>query len=666
MASKNQTQKIPALSMRAEIGATDDAKRTVDLVWTTGAKVLRSSWDMGPFYEELSLDPKHVNLKRLNNGAPFLADHNSYNVARTLGVVESARIEGNKGIATIRFAKAEDDPEADLVFRKIKDKIIQNVSVGYRVHKFEKVEGGEGKTPTMRATSWEPYEISAVSMGADDGAGFRSAKPEDRNECIFLSRSTESGTMTEEEMKAAAEAKALAERNAEALRVEIQTAERERISGINAAVRAAKLDNAVAEKMISGGVSLVDARAEVLNQLATRSDAEVIEGHSRVEVTDDNKDKFIRGASAAMFERSGATKLIEDAKKRGGKTFLAVDLDPGEFRGMGFEAAARACLERAGVSTRGIHDREKLFRMALSQRAGYAGTSDFAVLLENVMYKSLRAAFDVQSDTWSRWMGTDEVQDFKPSNRFELGSFGTLPLKGENGEYKNLAIPDGAKKTLTTETRGAIIGISREMLINDDLGAMNNIATAFGRTAGRSIEVAAYALLNENSGLGPTMADSSPFFDNTARGNVATGAALSAAALDLDRQKMRQQMDLSENDYLDLNPSILLINGTLESAARVLNADQYDPAQVGQKSNTARGMFADIVSSPRLGATGTKRYLFTASKEAFKCVFLAGQGQGPVMETENGFRTDGVEWKVRTEFKCQAFDPKQALYNAGT
>ncbi len=665
MASKNDTAKVPPLSMRASLtpDTVDAEARTVELVWTTGARVMRGFYER--FWEELSLDPKHVNLKRLNNGAPFMADHGS-STAEQVGVVVSAKLEGKRGTAVVRFVKAGVDPEADKLFEKIRDGIVQNVSVGYRIHKMEKLEESSDKIPVYRATSWEPYEISAVAMGADDGAGFRSAGTE-TNDCIFLSRNTESGTMNEEEMKAAAEAKALEERTAAEAKVKAEAiaSERERISGISAAVRAAKLDESDAKRMIDAGTTLVNARAEVLEKLAQRTEASPIEGHSRVEVTADDRDQFIRGVSAGMFERSGATRMIEEAKKRGGRTFVNVDTDPAQFRGVGFQRAARLCLERKGVSTKHIHDPAVLFRMALAQRDGYAGTSDFAILLENVLYKSLRAAFDVQSDTWSRWMGTDEVQDFRASNRFELGSFGTLPVKGENEEYKNMAIPDGAKKTLTTETRGAIIGISREMLINDDLGAMNNLAASFGRTAGRSIEVAAYELLNLNSGLGPTMADSSPFFDNTARGNVSTGAALTAAALDLDRQKMRQQMDLSENDYLDLQPSILLINGTLESAARVLNADQYDPAQVGQKTNIAKGMFTDIVSSPRLGATGTKRYLFTANKEAFKCVFLAGSGQGPVMETENGWRTDGVEWKVRTDFKVQAFDPKQALYNAG-
>jgi hypothetical protein len=53
--------------------------RTVDVIWTTGAPVLRGY--LSQYWEVLSLEPKHVRLKRLNNGAPFLNSHNSYDVS---------------------------------------------------------------------------------------------------------------------------------------------------------------------------------------------------------------------------------------------------------------------------------------------------------------------------------------------------------------------------------------------------------------------------------------------------------------------------------------------------------------------------------------------------------------------------------------------------------
>jgi hypothetical protein len=99
----------------------------------------------------------------------------------------------------------------------------------------------------------------------------------------------------------------------------------------------------------------------------------------------------------------------------------------------------------------------------------------------------------------------------------------------------------------------------------------------------------------------------------------------------------------------------------------VLNTDAYDPAQTGQKSNTARGAFQDIVSTPRLDVnSATRRYIFCAAKEAFVCVFRDGAGEGPVLTSQEDFRRDGMSWKAKMEFKVNAFDPKQAVTNAGT
>lgn len=664
----DQKRNITSLSMRAALtpSTANDEARTVDITWTTGAAVLRTShWD-DPFYEELSLDPKHVRLGRLGSGAPFLDGHDA---SRQIGVIERASLNGDIGIATVRFPKKGTDPEADKKFELIRQGIVKNVSVGYRVHKFQDVTPQGVTSPkTLRAVDWEPYEISSVSMGADDGAKTRAA--DELNECVFIvnrgAPQTESSKMNEQEI-AAAKAKADEQRAAE-LKTATEAAakaERERSQGIRTAVRAAKLEDSFADQLINDGTSLDKARAAVLDKLATASDAVRIDSHPSVTVTDDNRDKFVRGMSAYLFEKAG-NGLIEQAIKRKAKGFEGVELDGSPYRGMRLSDVARLCAEREGHSTKGIYDTERLIKLALHSRNGYATPSDFSVLFENVMYKTMRAAYAVQSDTWRRFMGTDTVQDFRDSNRFLNGSFGTLPVVPEDAEYTNLSVPDGAKNVINTETRGAIIGLSRHAIVNDDMGALVDVSARFGATAGKSIEAAAYAMLALNSGLGPTMADSQPFF-HTNRANVSTSAALTGAALDLDRVHMRKQLDISSNDYLDLDPKILLVPVNLETLARSINTDAFDHDSTKlQKRNMQQNMFNDIVSSPRLTASTTRRYLFTDAKEAFKVVFLAGSGEGPTIESQEGFRRDGVEWKVRIDFKVNPYDPKTAVTNAGT
>src|SRR5678816_2201661 len=99
-------------------------------------------------------------MGRLNNGAPLLSNHDGGDIASVIGVVESARIENGKGIATIRFAKAEDSPEAERVFRLVKDGILQNISVGYQTYALEETGKARDGIPVFRATDWEPFELS--------------------------------------------------------------------------------------------------------------------------------------------------------------------------------------------------------------------------------------------------------------------------------------------------------------------------------------------------------------------------------------------------------------------------------------------------------------------------------------------------------------------------
>ncbi len=657
------TKNIPALSLRAAVEpkTVNADARTVEVVWTTGAKVLRSNWLDGQFWEELSLDPRHVRLGRLNNGAPFLMDHDGRSVAAVAGVVESARLEGSKGVATIRFVRAGVDPEADKLFEKVRDGIVQNISVGYRIHKFEKQEGGEAKVPTFRATDWEPFEISAVSMGADDGAGFRSADAT-TNPCEFISLE-QRNNMDPKDVKAPETAPVV---DVNAVREEAVKAERARVAGINAACRVLGAGaDAASQKFIAEGKALDVVRAEVLEQLAQRSEAlpPAETAHVRATVTDDNRDKFVRGVSAWLFEKSGRSEIAE-AKRRNLPEFAKVETDGGEFRGMTLVDVARACLERAGVSTRSMYNRHEIVKRALQLRGGAASISDFPILFENVLHKSMRAAYAVQPHTWRRWCGTDTVSDFRDAHRFLNGSFGTLPVVAEGGEYENLSIPDGEKLSIQTQKRGAIISVTDEMLINDDMGAMADLATRFGSTAGRSIDSSVYALLALNSGLGPTMSDSQPFFHSN-RANVSSASgAISVANLDKDRQTMRAQTDADGNDFLDLVPSILLVSPALYATAKVLNAAQFDhDGTEFQKPSAVVGMFSDIIDSQRL--TGTRRYVFTGAKEAFKVVFLEGTGEGPTMETDSEFRTDGMSWKVKLYYKAVPFDPKHAVTSSG-
>src|SRR5262245_27809909 len=163
---------LPTLLFRAsfEPSTIDAEKRTAVLRWSTGAKVLRGGLFTDPFYEALSLDPSAVRMDRLKNGAPLLNAHSSGNVLDQIGVVEDAWLEGGQGLARVRFS---DRSDVQPIFNDVKNGIIRNVSVGYRVYKFQDVSGDNDTMKTLKAVDWEPMELSMVPIGADAGASVR-------------------------------------------------------------------------------------------------------------------------------------------------------------------------------------------------------------------------------------------------------------------------------------------------------------------------------------------------------------------------------------------------------------------------------------------------------------------------------------------------------------
>lgn len=684
---------VGPLSTRAEVSSFDVAARTFEIVWSTGAAVLRSTWADGPFFEELSMAPSSIRMGRLTSGtAPFLMDHDGGKVVDQPGVIESARLAGGLGYATVRLAAAGIDPEVDRLFGKIADKIIRNVSVGYRVFKLAAVGDPKAEIPTFRAVDWEPYEVSAVSMGADASAHFRSDSKV-TNPCSVPTltnprASVRSGVpaMTPEET-AALKIKTDAETAANAARaLELQShgeaavkLDRERTAGITSACRSAKLGDKFAAELIAGKLDLTGARAVVLEELAKRTDATQETPSEGGRVTgvegEDSRDKFIRGASAWLFEKAGGG-VVERAVQlsqtgtlggnvRHAMQFKKLELDGGEFRGMSLMDLARESLERRGVNTRRM-TRNQILDQALAQRDNaYAPTSDFAVLYENVIHKVLLGAYATAEDTWSLFAKTDTVPDFKLSNRYRAGSFGTMDVVAEGAEFKNKGIPDGMKLTIQTETKGNMIALSRQAIINDDMSANADLAARFGRGFRLTIEKEVYGLLLANSGLGPTY-NGQPFFHSQNANVNATGSALSVAGLDADRVILGSQKDISGNEFLALRPTILLVPLALGATAKRLNSADYDTdgSKLNQP-NVVKGLFQKVIDSPQI--TGTRRYMFTdpGIAAAIVVAFLEGSGEAPTLQQQLGWRTDGLEYKARMDAKAQIFDPKGAVTNAG-
>lgn len=445
---------------------------------------------------------------------------------------------------------------------------------------------------------------------------------------------------------------------------EAVAAERERVREIRGLAQRHSLPETWAATRIDAGDDIGDARVSALEELAKRTSSGGPSGvPAGVGIGTDERDKWLEGMADWLTVKAGYARLIEQhTEKRP---------DPGQFRGMSLLDIAREALHNAGVSTRGLPPLE-IARLAVSPRAadpGLGTTSDFPILLENVLHKMLQAAYDTAPDQWRAVAATGSVMDFRNHPRLRLGSLSRLDKILESGEFRQLHFPDAEKEVIKAETFGNLVGLTRQAIVNDDLDGFSRLTVMLGRAAARSIEIDLFALFELNSGLGPTMADGNALFDAAHNNIDGTGGAPSVTRFEAMRVLMAQQQDPDNNDFLNLRPDVFVGPIGLGAAARTAIEAQFDFDAGGtnpqfMKPNIVRDLLSTIVDTPRL--SGTRYYLLADPGIApvFEVVFLQGM-ESPQIEVQEGFDYDGVRWRIRHDYGVGATDFRGAVTNAG-
>ena len=369
---------------------------------------------------------------------------------------------------------------------------------------------------------------------------------------------------------------------------------------------------------------------------------------TRIEAGEDQSEKRNTAIVASVLARAGVSKESTAGNP---------------YRGHSLMDLARESLARAGVRCDGMT------KMEIVGAAFTQGTSDFPILLENTMHKALQSSYAIAADTWRRFCATGSVSDFRAHNRYQIGSLGDLVPVNELGEFTNKPIPDGRKQSVIVGTFGDIINLSRQAVINDDLGAFVGLAQARGRAAARTIENKVYAVLGLSSGIGPLLSDGKSII-HADHGNIAAVAGPpSVATLASVKLAMRAQKDVSGNDYLDLTPRILLVPDSLEDTARILNTAMYDPAATlstknPNTPNPYMGAYSDIIGTPRLSGTAWYAFADPSIAPVLEVSFLDGV-QEPFLEMEQGFTVDGARWKTRLDFGVSGVGYEGVVRNAG-
>lgn len=144
----------------------DKEKRTVEVAISSEFPVQR---EFG--IEVLDHSPESINLTRMNR-APLLDNHDR---GRQIGVVEACWLGSDRRLrARVRFSRSK---AAEEIWQDVLDGIRVNVSLSYLPHLMVPEYGPNGEE-RYRIISWEPYEVSSVSVPADPTVGVGRSSPE--------------------------------------------------------------------------------------------------------------------------------------------------------------------------------------------------------------------------------------------------------------------------------------------------------------------------------------------------------------------------------------------------------------------------------------------------------------------------------------------------------
>lgn len=668
-AQGTETRDLPVQVRAAtlEPSTFNDETGTVEVVWTQGARIRRYDWWNDKHYEEeLVVSPEAVDMTRFEAGTVQVLDgHRTYGgVGAILGIAERGWIENGEGRAVIRLSQRE---ELAGIVKDIKAGVIRAISFGYSVQRYEIVRAQDRtdgvNMDLYRAVAWTPQEISFVPVPADAGAGTR-GQPQASHErpsqggmpCEFIRAAAHPSATQEQRMPQ--ENKQGAGGTAEPNATTTTTPDSERsqsqaqhgsapgIEGARAAEIVELCQRHGVPEMAAGflreNATLDKVREAILDHMDQRDQQR--RGGSNVSITtvQDEHETCIRGMEEAIVHRMDPRAQLTDLARR--------------YRGLSLVEMAREALEGLGVSTRGLSRNEVATRAFQVRSAGYHTTGDFPSLLGGVGARRLRAAYEAYPSTFQLWARrAANLPDFRIVNVLAVGGAPELKKLNEAGEYTYGTITEDATG-YRAFSYGRAIAMTRQMFVNDDLGAFDRLLTRFGESARRLENRLVYEQITSN----PEMQDGTALFHSNHGNLQSSGSALALETMAKARANMRKQKDLDGKTVLNLSPSFLIVPAELEQLAYQLTSNNYVPAQASDVNEFRKGgrTAVEPIVEPLLDEVSTTAWYMAASSGQIDTVEYAyvDGSEGVRTETFVSEDVDGVKVRATLDFAAKVID----------
>lgn len=595
--------------------------RSFEVVWSTGAAVTRFDWWDGEFYDEtLDLSEGAVNLARLQAGGPVLIDHVT-STDRLAGSIipGSVRVERGNAIARVRLAQV---PELDSLAAKIRDGHLRTVSVGYLVHEYTRYPGGKGERDELRATNWEPTEISLTPVPADAGAIVRSRS----NETMTTKTTIRDADDSPEDPRAERGSKPSRRRTVDEADI-LRACSR---AGVSRDVERKLLEAHERDPMTKD-----ELLETMLDEVGKRRNSAPINANRHPGAGAASREAF----ADALYARLSGTEPTDAARP---------------FIGASITDMARALLEEAGEQVRWSRPTAVVDMIG---RAGQHTTGDFAWMIDSATNRFLLNTFSTTGSPLRQLARPRTLPDFKAAHGYAVEGPSGLRLVRESGEFKRSTLTE-TKDSIKLETYGEILSISRQAIVNDDLGAFAQVATFFARAAAETEASYLAAMIN---GTGATVRDGEPLYDAT-HGNLAgSGGAIDETTLSAARAAMRNQKNHDGESFANVTPRYLVVAPARETEAEKILAS-INPA-TSSNANPFAGAL-ELIVDPRLTGTGWRLFADPMQHPVLEIARLDGQ-EGVFTDTRVGFDVDGVEVKARIDLGVAAWDWRGTYLNPG-
>lgn len=591
-------------------GTADPDARTVQVTFATSTPVKRYSWDDGYYLEVLEISRDAIDASRMNEGMSLLDTHDQHSMDSRLGSVVpgSFKIVNGEAVATVKFSRRE---RADQYFQDILDGHKTPISVGYKVLETRRTEGQGDALPTVTATRWLPTEISVVPVPADANASTRSEGIDPMPDPI---------ENNEQRHQRPAPTNIINERR--------------RVSDLRYLARSANIEDTELDRAIEEGTTVDAFRNYVFDKMVERQNESPtfpVVATQGMEAGMSRADAMI---SALMARVNPAHKVEGEAR---------------QFVGLPVAEIARRCLEARSESTMGLAP------AGLITRALHT-TSDFPVILAGVAHQTLQAAYSAAPSALKQVARQSTAVDFRAKTIVKLSEGPGLEKVNEHGEFKRGSFSE-ASESYKIATYGKIFGATRQLLINDQLGAFTDVAAKLGREA-EAFEATFLANLLESN---PKMDDGKAVFHADHKNLASAGTSLSVESLSAARLAMRKQVGLA-GSIIAVTPKYLVVPSELETKAEQVLAT-IAAAKVDD-TNPFSGRLT-LVVEPRLA--NPRAWYVAASPvevEGLEYSYLAGE-PGPQIDYNAGFDVDGVEIKIRLDYGAAFLEHRGWYKNPG-